>query len=385
MRIHFCNAPYGVGGIGQHFSQLVEESRQQGLLKQFYAPGSPSQDPKHVVVSDRTYGLLSYTPIRFSPSWCNHVSNELFDRRLSWTLSRMNDSLSGTALMGFVGKSLHTFEAGRQLGAGPLELVAANSHVDRVRDRHARAGTDSGIQDTWLNGFQLRKTMKEYALADRIYVHSEYVRESFLEAGYPEDTLIRSHLAVAPRFEPPTERPSDDPFRLVYVGRVEATKGITLLMEAFEQLPIKNAELTIVGGWSSRTMRRYMEERLARDPRLCLAPGDPLPHLQAADVFVHPSYEDGFGYAPMEALACGVPVVVTTDTGMKEYVRDGENGFVVPTGTVAPIIDAVETIYRSPLAATTSLLPPAYYDQLSPDVLSTSASPTSLLHSSFAH
>jgi glycosyltransferase involved in cell wall biosynthesis len=85
-------------------------------------------------------------------------------------------------------------------------------------------------------------------------------------------------------------------------------------------------------------------------------PGDPLPVLQKADVFVHPSYEDGFGYAPMEALACGVPVVVTEDTGMKEYVRDGVNGFIVPTGSVDAIVAALRHLARQPFARCSSLL-----------------------------
>jgi len=135
------------------------------------------------------------------------------------------------------------------------------------------------------------------------------------------------------------------------------TKGIALLLEAFDRLSVSNAELRIMGGWSTRSVRRRLQSRIAQDPRITVQPGDPLPVLQKADVFVHPSYEDGFGYAPMEALACGVPVVVTEDTGMKEYVRDGVNGFVVPTGSVDAIVAALESLIRSPLARCSSLIP----------------------------
>ena len=260
--------------------------------------------------------------------------------------------------MGFVGKSLHTFRRGRELGVDLLELIAANSHIDNVRRLHACAAEDSGLHDSWLNGAQRRRTLKEYALADRIYVHSEYVRQSFLDAGIPAETLVRTVLEVAPRFRPPDERPSDDTFRIAYVGRVEMTKGIALLLEAFKRLPVDDAQLTFVGGWSTRAVRKYMQRHLANDPRIVLAPGDPLPVLHRADVFVNPSYEDGFGYAPMEALACGVPVIVTEDTGMKEYVREGTSGFVVPTGSVDAIVDALDCVRATPLAGTTSFLAP---------------------------
>jgi glycosyltransferase involved in cell wall biosynthesis len=259
--------------------------------------------------------------------------------------------------MGFAGKSLRTFRTAARLGTDRLELVAPNSHVQNVSRLHARAAADCGLADSWLNQAQIRKTLREYALADRIYVHSEYVRQSFLDAGIPAAKLARTVLHPDSRFVPPQRRPKDDTLRIAYVGRVEMTKGIALLLSAFERLPIQNAELRIVGGWSTRSVRQQLQSRIAQDLRITVQPGDPLPVLQKADVFVHPSYEDGFGYAPMEALACGVPVVVTEDTGMKEYVRDGINGFVVPTGSVDAIVAALENLIRSPLARSASLIP----------------------------
>ena len=69
-----------------------------------------------------------------------------------------------------------------------------------------------------------------------------------------------------------------------------------------------------------------------------------MPHLRRADVLAHASYSDGFGYAPMEALACGVPVIVTEDTGMKEHVEEGVNGYVVPTGDVDALVERLEWV-----------------------------------------
>jgi glycosyltransferase involved in cell wall biosynthesis len=70
--------------------------------------------------------------------------------------------------------------------------------------------------------------------------------------------------------------------------------------------------------------------------------------LHTADVFVHPSYEDGFGYAPMEALACNVPVIVTEDTGMKESVVDGHNGYIIPTGDGDALLDRLRRLCNGP-------------------------------------
>jgi glycosyltransferase involved in cell wall biosynthesis len=214
-----------------------------------------------------------------------------------------------------------------------------------VAEQSALAMQQHRIEAVWLNEAQCRQVMREYELADTIVVASEYVWESFVAAGVAEHKLRRRELRVHPRFTPAATRPDDGVFRIVYAGNLTVMKGIPVLIEAFARLPGR-AELTLVGGWGTRGMRRYIERCLRRDPRIRVGPGDPLPHLQRADVYVHPSYSDGLALAPMEALACGVPVIVTEDTGMKEHVRDQVNGYIVPTGSVDAIVERLEALRR---------------------------------------
>jgi glycosyltransferase involved in cell wall biosynthesis len=322
------------------------------MLQRYYTNGIKEDDPRGHEVSVRTFGLLRYTPIRFSPAWKSYVINELYDRNVASLLEEPMERF-----MGFTGKSLRSFKRADELGFDTLELVAPNSHVENVYHLHEMARRQTGISDSWLNRMQVRKTLREYERADVIYVHSDYTADSLVEAGIPPEKLERTHLAIDARFQPPERRPDDGVFRIAYVGRVDATKGIPLLVEAFAELSADNAELHIVGGWSTGSMRRYMEAQMDQDPRIRVAPGDPLPVLQQADVFVHPTYEDGFGYAPTEALACGVPVIATEDTGMKEYIIDGTNGFVVPTGDLDAIIDRLHHVADHPLARTYDLTP----------------------------
>jgi glycosyltransferase involved in cell wall biosynthesis len=131
------------------------------------------------------------------------------------------------------------------------------------------------------------------------------------------------------------------------------TKGVPVLLDAFRRLK-GEVELVLLGGWGSRGMRKYVQSCVATDSRVRVSVGDPLEELRSADVLVHPSYSDGFGYAPMEALACGVPTVVTEDTGMKEHVREGVNGWVVPTGSADAILEKLEHLRRHPLRRETA-------------------------------
>lgn len=349
-RVLICNSPYGQGGIGQHFAQLVEETRAEGLLHSYIAPGLRDSDDCGVLLSNGAFHLTRYTPLRWFPSARKHAGNVTYDVLAARMLPR------ACRLMGFAGKSLYSFRRARRLGYDILELVAANSHVENVRRMHARAATVTGISDTWLNQSQIRQTRREYDLADVIYVHSDYVRQSFLDAGIPAHKLRRTVLRVDSSFQPPDQRASADDFHVVYVGRLDATKGIPLLLDAFKRLPISTKRLTLVGGWTSPKLRHALKGQIGADPRITVAPGDPVPVLHTADVFVHPAFEDGYAYAPAEALACGVPVIVTEDTGMREYVEPGRNGFIVPTGSTDAIVDALLSCHRNPLVHQQSLL-----------------------------
>ena len=133
-------------------------------------------------------------------------------------------------------------------------------------------------------------------------------------------------------------------------------RGRTSLLDAFRRLPVRDAELRLIGGWASRPVRQVVEAAMAADPRITVAPGDPVPALHRADAYVHPTYEDGYAYSPAEALACGVPVVVTEETGMKEYVREGENGYVVPVGAADALIERLMALRQHSLATTRPLL-----------------------------
>jgi glycosyltransferase involved in cell wall biosynthesis len=323
-----CGTGYGGGGLGQHLAQVVEEARAAGRLSAYYAGAiAPGDAAGRVIPRSPLLGLAGYTPLRFSWARTLHLGAELFDRAVARSLRGPIDTF-----VGFGGLSLHSFRRARELGARRLELHAANSHVGNVMRQHARALADYPFDSPWIGRGQVAKTLKEYELADLIWVASEYTRQSFLDAGFPQSKLARFHLQTAARFVPPQTRPDDGIFRVVYVGGLTVGKGVPLLVRAFSRLKNESAKLTLVGGVSSRGMKRFLKEAMARDPRIVLAPGDPLPHLWQADVYVHPTYEDGWAYAPAEALACGVPVIVTHDTGMKELVHEGENGYVVPTG-----------------------------------------------------
>ncbi|HVK12265.1 MAG TPA: glycosyltransferase [Gemmataceae bacterium] len=336
-----CSAPLGGGGLGRHLAEVVHEARSAGQLLRYFAATVPNGDDFGTAVRLRWFPWLArFSPARFIPEWKAHLGSEEFDRRVAAALPP-----GGGVLTGFAGMALHSFRQARRLGYRLLRLESPTAHIQHVWDWNARAHRRHPIEGSWLGRRQRDKVQSEYDLADEIVVNSEHARQTFLDAGTPPAKLRRRVLTVDPRFHPPPDRPTGPGgLRVVYVGSLAVTKGVPILLEAFARFDDLDARLTLVGGTGTRGMRRYLTAALARDRRVRVCPGDPLPHLWAADVAVHPSYQDGFGYAPMEALACGVPVIVTDQTGMKEYVREGVNGYVVPAGDADALLARLAAI-----------------------------------------
>lgn len=341
MKTLSCKTPYDRGGMGAHFAQIVEETRAMGELDSYYSTGIHKDDELIGHVRPQTAGdfIIKY-PLRYTGSLKQFVSAEMFD----WSVSRAIRNVD--TFGGFAGQFLRTANRARKLGAGSLELHSATAHINYTLRQNEKARNQWPVEDSWLHPRMVEKQLAEYAIADKIYVNSEYTRQTFISEGVAESKLERTFLQTNPRFKPAENAEKDQTFRVVCTGSITVTKGIPVLLEAFSRLPVADAELVLVGGWATREMREYLQEWKEKEPRLSQLVGDPLPYLHRADCYVHPSYQDGYGYAPMEAMMCNVPVIVTEDTGMKENVVEGENGYVVETGSWEAILERMQEIYK---------------------------------------
>jgi glycosyltransferase involved in cell wall biosynthesis len=329
--------------MGRHLAEVVAATRAAGDEVRYFAASVSAADSAGTAVPLRWSPLLiRFTPLRWARSEHGWLNNVEFDRAVASRLP------PGRRLFGFQGSALATFRRARTLGYEELHLEAAGAHVDHARRRFDAAYRVHPLERDWLGARLLARTKAEYELADVIWINSEYSRETFLAAGVDPRKLRRRRLTVDPKYRPVPRTEPHERLNVVYIGSLSVTKGIPILIEAFSGLIDPDARLVLIGGSSSSGMRRFLEVALKRDRRISICPGDPLPHLRQADLCIHPSYCDGFGYGPAEALACGIPVAATEDTGMKEAITPGKNGWILPTGDVFSIVD----VLRNPKLST---------------------------------
>lgn len=339
-----CTAPADEGGLGRHLAELVDAIRATGNLTAYMTPRPRPEDTGRagitVLVPRLASAISRLPPIRFSRDWVVLLGNLAFDAAAARQLPHAAENL-----LAFNGHALHQIGTARRRGYRSVGLISANGHLAYVADQHRLAYGRFPLERPW-SLRNVHRNLIEYDAADLIYVSSRHAWDTFVTRGFPEERLRLFPLTAHERFRPRVNRPTSELFYVVYVGSLAVHKGVPLLIEAVHRLPYQDLRLVLVGGWASRGMRRYVESACVRDTRISVEPGDPLPHLLRAAVCVHPSYEDGFGYAPAEALACGVPLIVTEDTGMKELVRPGVDGLVIPTGDLEALAGALEATYR---------------------------------------
>lgn len=184
---------------------------------------------------------------------------------------------------------------------------------------------------------------REYALrlgvpADRIYNQYLTVDVDWYRAQecYREDWRqeVRSRHGVY-----------RDDFLLVYVGRLVAHKGVDVLIKAVHQLRLDGypVSLLVVGGGRDSSMLRLLakdmpEVRFVGPVEAC----ETVKFYYAADVFVLPTYDDPWGLAINEAMACGLPVITTSAAGAASDLVTENNGMVVEPGDVAGLRCAIQ-------------------------------------------
>ncbi len=190
---------------------------------------------------------------------------------------------------------------------------------------------------------------QEYASADRIRVMSQFALDSFLARGLTRDRVaVVSRPLILERSEI-TDRPPR--FCVGFVGALEPWKGVHYLVEAFRRVAGSDWELLLVGATGSRPMARYFREVLSTDARIRMEPADVTAAGWARiygrfSVLVYPSVCDGFGQSVAEAMACGVPVIVTTTTGAADLVEPGRSGFIVPPRDPESIAESLDRLAR---------------------------------------
>jgi len=314
-----------VGGTWYAF-QMAAQLDRRGHLDRLIATHHPQRGEAIApsrVRANLVPELFVQLPARLRLPWQGeYYKAQLFD----WWASRQVDPETDI-LVAFTAFGLHTMRAVKPHGVVTV-AESGGTHIAHLRalveEEHRRWGLPAPRIDPRL----YVKQQWEYREADYVGVLSSFSRRSFVRAGIPEDRIICIPPGVDVEFFHPQPR-QDGVFRIL-AGGLRIRKGIAYLLEAVAGLPRVNIELATTGRLPPDALpilRRY---------DVPIRHYGPLPRRRLAELFarssvlVLPSIEDGFGLVILEALASGVPVICSVNTGGPDVIRDGVEGFIVP-------------------------------------------------------
>jgi len=200
---------------------------------------------------------------------------------------------------------------------------------------------------------------QEISRADKVIAVSDFTKDEVIDVlGVPEQKVTVIHNGVAPAFhviENDRVRDVLDKYGIskkyiLFVGKIEARKNLSGIIDAFEIFKSKSKfehQLVLVGslGWRGQEafdkIASYsLEEQVMH---LGYVADEELPLLMGgADVFLYPSLYEGFGIPPLEAMACGTPVVASKTTSLPEVI--GDAGVLVDPHSPDEIADALTEV-----------------------------------------
>jgi glycosyltransferase involved in cell wall biosynthesis len=185
----------------------------------------------------------------------------------------------------------------------------------------------------------------ELELADIVVVPCEWARESLRFSKAQKKRVVKVPYGTPADDVAAIPKRPDGPFTVLFAGQIGVRKGVPLLIEAWKRLGLKDARLLMAG--SMNLDEKYFNglndfECLGAIPRVRL-----LELMRETDLFVFPSLAEGFGLVIGEAMAVGVPVLTTTNTGGPELITDGREGWCVPAHDVESLVERIEWAYQN--------------------------------------
>ena len=250
----------------------------------------------------------------------------------------------GAGVMAFNTNAVETFRLLRHAKLpGVLDQTIAHRRWS-LRVGQAECDAFPEWRDQWdAPDWRIALEDEELELADAILCGSEFCANTLHQEGVPPSKLKVVHYGTdTQRFTPARDpRPAGFPVRLLFVGTLSLRKGPHYLLDAASRLRSLGIEVTLVGRsqLSADRLRSYSTFATHRTHTL----HGQMPEVyRQHDIYVFPSLVEGSSLSIYEALAAGLPVITTPNSG--SIVRDQVEGLIVPPGDIEALTAAIERL-----------------------------------------
>lgn len=320
----------------QHAHQLAWGLHEQGILQEFWS-GVPvisdAEEPpfwlpttyahriKKVQIPSalRRHPMMFQVLLRAGAVLPSGISREDYVHRIfhlfDWWVAKQITHLKPKVVVAYENAAFHTFKAAKAIGARCILDAPSLHHLAGARLMPVK--TTSYLAE--IN----RHKDKEVDLADLILTCSPLAAEGYLAAGVQPDKVRPMLLgATLPEGVGGWETHSE-PLHFIFAGALSHRKSIDIILSAFKRLHSESLlyQLSFVGGQGEPGWVEQIEETPAATYYPGVSQTALYQMLAKADCLLLPSRFDSFGMVVAEALACGTPAIVSTQTGAKAMIE----------------------------------------------------------------
>lgn len=336
--IYAVGAPLAKGGIGSLAYQAIKAIDKHNYLKKVITIGSSKVELPQDKMVNIFYPKRIRLPCLDAKRWY-YLRNLYFDRRVKNLLKEGCDIFHG-----WNSQCLFSLREAQRRGIVTV-VERSSSHILTQMELIKEEYETHDIRLKPELDVVIERCLKEYEVADYISVPSRFVYDSFLKRSFDRKRLILIPLGIEIEKYQPGEK-KDRIFRVLFMGQVSLRKGVQYLLKAFSELKLKNAELLLIGGIGKDVKRIFKEYEKKVNLKHIPWSNDLGSICQQSSIFVSPSIEEGSALVNYIAMACGLPVITTFNSGSP--VRDGKDGFLVPIRDVNTLKEKILYFYEKP-------------------------------------
>jgi hypothetical protein len=342
----------------QHAPRLAEALEREGLLERFWtgwAKAGFGGGKRNVEIPKkklRTRRWVEWVALALSRSGIDPETVWHWRNRIFQDLIPESEIEAADVVVGFDTGSWILAQRAKRLGKKFILDQSIGHPAARIPEM-AKMGR---AEETWREPYQPRPgrlanwEKVEHELADRIVVGSQFAKNTLIGQGVPAEKIRILPYGVGKEFVAAGEKRARDgkegKIRFLFLGQLTQRKGMQFLLEAWKDLPSGKAELVLMGGgqrwgWKKQAGAGVTFIGQASRDRV-------LEEMGRSDVLVLPSLFEGFGLVILEAMAAGLTVIATQNTGGPDVIGEGKEGFVVPAGDAEALREKMEWFIQNP-------------------------------------